>query len=151
MEGRACSALDVDHVVSPFHLKMQIGRYVNTRRHSARASTWAGLGRGLLAPSAERETLPLHRGTAAVEPQQPTGAGRTRARAASKAPSASAGHPGCRADARAAQLWRERVLPAHPADRDADCAPAPRAQWRGWANTRFVPPSKRDQRSLEPI
>ena len=31
--------------------------------HSARTSTWVGRGGGLLAPSAERETLPSHRGT----------------------------------------------------------------------------------------
>ena len=108
--------------------------------HSARASTWVGRGRGILAPSAERGRLPSHRGTV-VEPQQPTGAGRACALPPAKH---EARAPDTRAEARVAQQWHERVLPVHPADRGADGAQAPRARCQGWANTRSVLPSKRE-------
>ena len=125
-------------------LALRLGGAMRTRpravlsAHSARTSTGVVRGGGILAPSAERETLSSHCGTV-VEQQQPTGAGRTRVRATAKH---EARAPYTRAEARAVQQWHKRALPVRPADRGTDGAQAP---WRGWANTRCVPPSKHEQ------
>ena len=101
--------------------------------HSARTRTWVGRAGGSLAPSANREL-----GNATITPWW-SGCGHVHAPPAKH--EALAPYTGARA---AQQQRHERGLPAHTADRGADGAQAPRAQWRGWANTRVFRPSKHE-------
>ena len=54
-------------------------------------------------------------------------------------------------EAQAAQQRHERAPPGHPADLGADGAQAPRVQWPGWANARFLPPSKHERCSRHAV